>query len=66
MGQIFPWRRKKENRLISIVSKPIKVVVVVLQGLSERMAFLKLLVLGTESTIGAKICGKISIKGKHF
>ena len=26
---MFPWRKKKENRLISIVSKPIKVVVVV-------------------------------------
>ena len=35
-------------------------------GLSEKMAFLKLLVLGTESTIGAKICGKVSIKGTHF
>ena len=33
-----------------------------IQGLSERMASLKLLVLGTESTIGAKICWKISIK----
>ena len=30
-----------------------------IQGLSERMAVLKLLVLGTESTIGAKICGKV-------
>ena len=37
-----------------------------IQGLSERMAFLKLLVLGNESTIGAQICGKISIKGRHF
>ena len=37
-----------------------------IQGLSERMAFLKLLVLGTESNIGAKICGEISIKGIHF
>ena len=37
-----------------------------LQGLSERMAFLKLIVLGTECTKGAQICGKISIKGKHF
>ena len=37
-----------------------------LQGLSERMAFLKLLVLGTESTIGAQICGKILIRGIHF
>ena len=33
------------------------------QGLSERMSFLKLLVLGTESTIGAQICEKISIRG---
>ena len=37
-----------------------------LQGPSKRMAFLKLLVLGTESTIGAQICVKISIKGRHF
>ena len=37
-----------------------------IQGLSDRMSFLKLLVLWTESTIGAQICGKISIKGKHF
>ena len=36
------------------------------QGLSERMSFLKLLVLGTESPIRAQICGKISIKGRHF
>ena len=32
-----------------------------IQGLSEIMAFLKLLVLGNESTIGAQICGEISI-----
>ena len=37
-----------------------------LKGLSERMAFLKLLVLGTESTIGTQICGKILIRGIHF
>ena len=37
-----------------------------IQGLSERMAFLKFLVLGTESTIGAQICWIISIKDKHF
>ena len=40
-----------------------------LQGLSERMAILKLLKLlvpGTESTIGAQICRKISIKVNIF
>ena len=37
-----------------------------IQGPSERMSFLKLLVLGTENTIGAQICGKISIKVRHF
>ena len=36
------------------------------QGLSERRAFLKLQVLGTESTIGAQIIGKISLKGIHL
>ena len=37
-----------------------------LQGLSERMAFLKLIVLGTESNIEAKFSGNFLIKGIHF
>ena len=37
-----------------------------IQSLSKRISFLNFLVLGTESTIGSQICGKISIKGRHF
>ena len=37
-----------------------------MQGLSERMTFLKFLVLGTESTKGAQICVKILSNGRHF
>ena len=37
-----------------------------MQGLSERMTFLKFLVLGTESTKGAQICVKILLNGRHF
>ena len=37
-----------------------------IQRLSEIMAFLRLLVLRSENTIGVQICGNISIKGRNF